>query len=290
MTKQSNSFSNFQEGRSVSRIVFGAGLVVVAILALAAPYIDIDFNLIAPWLISWPMLLVVIGLIRLIEKRRFELWGALALVVGGKYLIDRIDPLFLPDWSTWPFVLLIIGLHLLFNPSGSSFKGNRKRWDKPAEDLGTANFNAQAQNGEQGSTNSDAANGFTSATDRPKIEYTNAQYVTTERLTANVAFGGVVRKVVATNFTGGAINCALGGVEVDLLETDIEGTVTLDLSVLMGGVELSVPRHWIIRNEVTPFLGGVEDARRHLTPPTDGPAKILVLTGTVIMGGVEIRN
>lgn len=289
MSKQKNTYESFQEGRSVSRIVFGAGLVVVAILALAAPYINIDFNLIAPWLISWPMLLVVIGFIRLIEKRRFELWGALALVVGGKYLIDRIDPLFLPDWSTWPFVLLIIGLHLLFNPSGSSFKGNRKRWNQPAEDLGTANFNAQAQNGDQGSTFSTTSS-ISQPADAPKIEYTNAQYVTTERLTANVAFGGVVRKVVATNFTGGAVNCALGGVEVDLLETDIEGTVTLDLSVLMGGVELNVPRHWIIRNEVTPFLGGVEDARRHLTPPTDGPAKILVLTGTVIMGGVEIRN
>jgi hypothetical protein len=54
----------------------------------------------------------------------------------------------------------------------------------------------------------------------------------------------------------------------------------------MGGVEIKIPLDWTVVYKGTPVMGGVEDK----TIPTPNPAKRLTITGTVIMGGIEIRN
>lgn len=79
----------------------------------------------------------------------------------------------------------------------------------------------------------------------------------------------------------------MGGVNLDLTQADMAGDrAVLQVSVMMGGVEIRVPEDWATELRVTPIMGGVEDKTR-------GPAvvtKRLVLKGTVLMGGVEIRN
>jgi hypothetical protein len=52
-------------------------------------------------------------------------------------------------------------------------------------------------------------------------------------------------------------------------------------------VELQVPENWSVDLRITPLLGGVEDKTR---PVTDPAAPRLVLRGTVMMGGVEVKN
>ena len=61
----------------------------------------------------------------------------------------------------------------------------------------------------------------------------------------------------------------------------------LDVFTMWGGLELKVPEGWIVENQMIVALGGYEDRTRPVGAP-DAPR--LVLRGTTVMGGVEVRN
>jgi predicted membrane protein len=102
-------------------------------------------------------------------------------------------------------------------------------------------------------------------------------------------FSGVIKIVNSKNFKGGDIVTILGGADINLAQADMQSPAVIDLTVVMGGVKLIVPSDWEIKNNVTCLLGGVEE-RRPAIYPTTGEKKLLVLKGTVIMGGIDIRN
>lgn len=92
----------------------------------------------------------------------------------------------------------------------------------------------------------------------------------------------------ASDYKGGSLTAALGGITLDLREAKLKGnTATLNVFVLMGGIELTVPKEWNIQSNITPILGGV-DSRRLETPKANAPT--LILTGDVVLGGVEIKH
>ncbi len=98
------------------------------------------------------------------------------------------------------------------------------------------------------------------------------------------------KKVVNSSprFRGGNLTAALGGIEVDLRQAQIEGEeAVLDCVAFWGGGEISVPRQWRVVNQVLPILGGVEDATE---PPAEEEAPRLRITGLAVMGGLVINN
>lgn len=105
----------------------------------------------------------------------------------------------------------------------------------------------------------------------------------------NTAFmSGVKRVITSKEFRGGEISSVMGGCEIDLREAEMFGnSAAIDVNILMGGVEIRVPLGWAVVVEATPIMGGVED--RTYTAK-DGTPKRLILTGSIIMGGIEIKN
>ncbi len=105
----------------------------------------------------------------------------------------------------------------------------------------------------------------------------------------NSAFmSGVKRIITSKDFRGGEISALMGGCEIDLREADMQGTdANLDVNIIMGGVEIRVPLGWAVVVEATPIMGGVED--RTYTAK-EGTPKRLILTGSIIMGGIEVKN
>ncbi len=90
------------------------------------------------------------------------------------------------------------------------------------------------------------------------------------------------------SFRGGDASAFMGGVEVDLSHADIgDEPAILDVFALMGGIEVTVPRNWTVDSRVTPFMGGMEDSTDR---SQSDPAKLLVVKGFVMMGGVSIKN
>jgi hypothetical protein len=52
---------------------------------------------------------------------------------------------------------------------------------------------------------------------------------------------------------------------------------------------LLVPSNWSIKSEAVTIFGGIEDKRRMQTM-TEAPDKSLVIRGTVIFGGIDIKS
>jgi hypothetical protein len=105
---------------------------------------------------------------------------------------------------------------------------------------------------------------------------------------SNTAFlAGFDRKCTSQQFKGGDLTAIMGGGKVDFREADFqEGAPVIDVSVIMGGLEIIVPETWTVDSQVTPVLGGYEDKTR---APKDA-GKRLVIRGSAVLGGVEVKN
>ncbi|PRC95033.1 LiaI-LiaF-like domain-containing protein [Solimicrobium silvestre] len=88
------------------------------------------------------------------------------------------------------------------------------------------------------------------------------------------------------NFQGGDINTFMGSVELDLRSASLQNEATIHVFSVFGSVEIRVPNDWVVVLNGTPILGGIEDQS---VPPMNS-AKRLVISGVVVMGGVEIKN
>ena len=107
-------------------------------------------------------------------------------------------------------------------------------------------------------------------------------------MTASLAqsTSGVEQEIRSSEFRGGDVSVFLGGAELDLSDAEMPGNeARIQVSVMMGGIEIRVPRDWTVVNRITPVLGGVEN---HTRSRSDG--KRLIIEGSVVMGGVEIKN
>jgi predicted membrane protein len=112
-------------------------------------------------------------------------------------------------------------------------------------------------------------------------------------LNESAIFGGVERRVTSQDFQGGNINAVFGGVEIDLTDANMQTEeATLEINAIFGGVELRVPETWQVAFRGTPIFGGIADKTRvgRTVDLSDPRRKILILTGAVIFGGVEIKN
>lgn len=99
--------------------------------------------------------------------------------------------------------------------------------------------------------------------------------------------GSVQRRNRSANFRGGSASAFMGGVELDLREADLAGDeAVIRVFAMWGGIEIRIPEEWTAEVRAVQIMGGVEDKTR-------GPAAVtkrLVLDGSVVMGGVEIKN
>jgi predicted membrane protein len=99
--------------------------------------------------------------------------------------------------------------------------------------------------------------------------------------------GGVKRSVRSQAFRGGSASAFMGGVDLDLRASKMEGDrIVINVFAMMGGIVLRIPEDWAVVSNVTAILGGVDDKTRPLVPPVG----TLVLEGLAFMGGVEIKD
>ncbi len=247
-----------QNDRSRSRVMMGLFLVAAGILILAekmgAPVPD--------WLISWPMALIAIGfLIGLRHNFRNPAWIIL-MVVGGVNLIDRIAPELNFHNYIVPFIIIAIGLFLVLRPKGSSW-GRGHEW-------------RNRYNEEKKETWENPSPGIAVENEADFIDSTSI-------------CGGVKKVILSKNFKGGDITCFMGGAELDLSQADIKSRVVVDVTQIFGGTKIIVPPTWNVKSEVAAVFGGIED-KRHIHTGNLNPDKVVILRGTSIFGGIEIKS
>ncbi len=101
-------------------------------------------------------------------------------------------------------------------------------------------------------------------------------------------FGGTKKVIISKSFRGGDVVNFFGGTDLNLSQADINGVVVLDLTQVFGGTKLIVPSNWKIQSEIVAIFGGLDDKRKDIGEPD--PNKVLVLKGTCIFGGIDIKS
>lgn len=111
-------------------------------------------------------------------------------------------------------------------------------------------------------------------------------------LDESTIFGGIEKRLNGREFRGGRLQAVFGGIEIDLRDADMaENEAVLYANALFGGIEIRVPENWFVAARGQGIFGGFSDSTR-FAPPSDPdkPKKTLVVMGTALFGGVEIRN
>jgi predicted membrane protein len=129
---------------------------------------------------------------------------------------------------------------------------------------------------------------------KPKRRWKHRDYgstfVSSEEMLESVAiFSGQKRKIITKDFKGGDVTTIFGGCEIDFTQADIVSTAELEMSIIFGGTKLVVPANWNIRSEVVCIFGGIDD-KRPMDKSLPETNKTLVLKGTVVFGGIDIKS
>jgi hypothetical protein len=202
------------------------------------------------------MILIAVGLyIGFRHSFRGPVWAVL-LLVGTVFLAERIEPSLDLDHYVWPIVIIAVGLIIIFRPQKKIRGFDEIRFD-----------------------NSSSA---TSTAEAPSKE---------DYIDSVTIFGGVKKNVFSKNFRGGEITTIFGGTEIDLTQADVPHRIELEITQIFGGAKIIVPPHWRIQSEdIVSIFGGIED-KRHIMPNTTyDPNKVLILKGTNIFGGIDIKS
>jgi len=259
---------------------WGIFLILVAALVVAnqfGGFLELGF-----WSIAVAVLAVAFFVKCIVDLS----FASLPIPIAALYYIFQV-PLGLPAITFWPLVLVTLlvtaGLHVLIPQKRFKFKykkGNKEtiysnfggvsNVERIIDDVGIdidgvsadieQEFDGQIEEG--GEENN------------PRI---------------SVSFGGGSRYLHADSLETVEIDCSFGGIEVyfDHVKLSPNGAEAF-LNCKFGAIELYVPAHWKIIDNMSASLGGVDiNGRRNVT---DENAPILKVSGNVSFGGVEIHR
>ena len=209
---------------------------------------------------SWPMLLIFLGVVNWIKRKAFS--GTVLFIIGAFFIFPRIINAYPESFpgingdfthTYWPLLLIAAGLLLII----SKLFGNK--WGFAEWDHG---YNQKQYSRTQGSMGS---------------------------FEKNAIFGSGEHIVLDPEFKGGELNAIFGGISLDLRKTNLPvGETRLEVNAIFGGVTIMVPGEWHIESNIDAIFGGFED-KRALNDPLD-PTRRLIITGSCVFGGGELRN
>jgi hypothetical protein len=204
------------------------------------------------WLLSWPMILIAVGIFLGVRHGfRGPAWIIL-ITVGSIFLIDRIDHDIDFHRFIWPTILIAVGLVLIFRPK-------KKKTDPFATTEGGA-----------------------------AIDESNDR---TDFIDSVIIFGGVKKQIISKTFRGGKLTTIFGGTELNLSQADVTGRIEIDLTQIFGGTKLIVPPHWRVQSdELVNIFGGLDDKRPIQVGVAPDMTKVIVIKGTCIFGGIDIKS
>ena len=258
--------SNFDHNPSKQSGKYIAGFILMAV-GLVMLFKQLDLFFFPSWIFSWPMILIIIGLVKRGNNRSKNSSWLILIVVGCLFLLEKIFPGENIVRSGWPVIIIAAGLWMIFRRNHT---------------IGNNTFSKEAY------VNPDFLNPDPEAQEPQNANRTEPES-NEDYLSAFSIFGGIKKNILSKTFKGGEIVNIFGGTDLDFSHADINGQVIIDVVQLFGGTKLIVPPHWQVVSDVAAIFGGVNDKR---IPHADVAAsgKVLVLKGASIFGGVDIKS
>ena len=230
------------------------------LLSTIAALIRVSSPDLPAWIFSWKTFLIALGLfIGFKHGFRGPAWLILILV-GSAFLLRDIYPELGIRQYIWPLMLIVVGAFIIIRP-------RRKFWEEKYQ------FEKKTN---------DMQNNTTIMGDEET--WSKDDFVSSTSI-----FSGDKKNILSKDFKGGDIINIFGGTELNLSQADIKGKVSLEITTIFGGTKLIVPANWDVKSEAVTIFGGLED-KRPASPMAESKDKLLVLKGTVLFGGIEIKS
>jgi len=256
-----NELGSFLSGRKRNRRIRSAGYQFTLALALIAFGILLFLDNVGVLPIAmlydfWPVIPIAIGVSRLIYKRTITsaLWSAFLICVGAGFLLINLHVLHVRNDGTAPLALLFITF---------GFAALIKTLDRGAIAL------RQRHNA-----------GF-------------VHWASTDIVNESVVMSSLKRRVESANFMGGELHNVMGNIDFDLRPAQLSPgarSATLEVECIMGATKIRVPESWRVSIQAEGIMGNVED--KTIPPRLDKreEAPTLIITGSSVMGTVEVEN
>jgi predicted membrane protein len=239
-------------GTGMGGMVIGGVIVIIGLVILLDNMGIVRFHDIWRY---WPVLLIVVGIAKILESvtPAGYIWGGVVTLAGALLLLDNLDIVVFDYNLIWPLLLIAFGLSMLLRSM------DRKRYLA-------------------GATSTSSAGGA-----GPVDETSNCN--------AFAVFGGSQRRINTPDFRGGEAVAVFGGVEFDLRKAGMTvDQAVIDVNVVCGGLEVRVPENWAIVNHAMTIFGGVEDKTMQSKAEPNAKSPRLIITGSVIFGGISLLN
>jgi predicted membrane protein len=219
------------------------------------------------WVFSWQSFLILLGFFIGIKHGFKGGSWFLLILIGVAFLLRDFYPDLEIRRYIWPAALIVVGGFLILKPrrrlSQSCYIDEKKKTAAASSGIAEAKVVDET---------------FESRKDF-KEDFIDSTSI----------FGSNKKNIISKNFKGGDIVNILSGTELDLTRADFTGTAVVELTIILGGTKLIIPSNWTVKSEAVTIFGGLED-KRNMQGVSDNPDKVLLLKGTVIFGGIEIRS
>lgn len=239
------------------KYIFGMLLILLGLGFLLDQFNVISFGMI--FSTYWPMILIIIGVTNLFNKDSSRFGNSLLIVVGLLFQINELSVLpFSVFGLILPVILILVGFNILFS------RKKEQRYN-PA-----LNENTYLENREE----TDDTLGF--------------KNITMDNSLDSFAFMSAVEtNNRSQEFRGGRATAVMGSIEIDFRgAVPFKNNIELELTSIMGSIEILVPENWRVEVRGTPLLGAISNKSRY---NTDANTPILNLKCFVLMGSIEIK-
>lgn len=234
--------------RLTPQIILGLCIIAFGVALTADNLGYADASKILHW---WPVGIILVGVTKLFQgcSASGRVVGGVITFIGVALLGESLDVFQI--WAWWPMALIALGAVIVFR----SFGGSRAAM--PSTSAGLA-----------------PGSGPVAMTSE-------------SRLSELAIWSGVQRRVSTPVFRHADLTAVMGGIELDLRQAGTGGgEAVIDVFVMWGGIEITVPPDWAVSNQIVPIMGGAEDK----STGTQTSQNRLILRGVAIMGGVEVKT
>jgi len=286
-TQHSDPF-NMPPRHNNKRNIIGAIVILAGLLLL---FRNLDFGFLFPdWLFSWPMILIIIGLVIGVNSKFEQKASIVLLIIGVLFLFKEITHLPIGG-IIFPIGIIVVGFFLITRHSNNQLPPMPPRkddydWDKRVQDPSTQLQEAPL-GGDDNPQDPNAQSSYQQGTGQ--ANHSNYSYQSENYLNINSAFSSMKKLVLSKTFLGGRVSNIFGSVEVNLLQADLHQPVVIDVFQLFGSTQIILPSHWQASSDISSLLGDVDD-RRYPSGVAMDPQKRIYITGTTLFGGITLKN
>ena len=233
--------------KDYSALIWGLVFVAIGIIFGGNALNIWDIDLFFPgW---WTLFLIIPGLVSMV-RYGFNWGSGILVIIGLVLLFDELD--IIDDGAIWrlifPLLLVAIGISIIT----SFFRVGTKKNIECDEDSKSKSY-----------------------------KYDSIQY---PKYTAILGAGNY--KNTTEDLKGLVAEAILGGLEIDLRDAKITEDIVLELTAVLGGIDVFIPDN--VRVEIisgVPILGGFEHKINRNA--TSGPK--VRIKYTAVLGGIEIK-